>query len=116
MLPHSSAHLSNSVDLTVAANDPAIPEPPWPQLPQGSELKWESFLRHLGPLEAQIVAGRLDAEGVPTIVLAAMSLDFSNAAEILVPRHLVHRARWVMAWPEVSEEELLFLATGEIGQ
>lgn len=25
------------------------------------------------------------------------------------------RARWVLAWPPVSEEELLFLATGEIG-
>ena len=29
--------------------------------------------------------------------------------------HLMHRARWVLAWPAVPEEELQFLATGEIG-
>ena len=72
-------------------------------------------MRFPGPLEAHIVAGRLNVEGVPTVVLSALAVDFSNTAEILVPRHLMHRARWVLAWPPVPEEELQFLATGEIG-
>jgi hypothetical protein len=66
-------------------------------------------------LEAHIVAGRLNVEGVPTVVLSALGVDLSNTAEILVPHHLMHRARWVLAWPAVPEEELQFLATGEIG-
>jgi len=66
-------------------------------------------------MEAHIVAGRLNADGVPTIVLAAPGLEFLFTAEILVPKALLHRARWVLAWPPASEAELLFLATGEIG-
>ena len=93
----------------------AAAEPPWPEPPPHEELRWECFLRFLGPLEAHIVAGRLNAEGVPTVVLSAPGMDLSFTAKILVPAHLLHRARWVMAWPPASEAELLFLATGEIG-
>jgi hypothetical protein len=94
----------------------AAAEPPWPDLPSHHPIRWERFMRFFGPLEAHIVAGRLNVEGVPTIVLSALGLDPSNNAEILVPHHLLHRARWVLAWPAVAEEELLFLATGEIGR
>jgi hypothetical protein len=93
----------------------AAAEPPWPELPSDQEGVWERFMRFPGPWEAHIVAGRLNVEGVPIIVLSALAFDLSNAAEILVPRHLMHRARWVLAWPAVPEEELQFLATGEIG-
>jgi hypothetical protein len=127
---HSTANDSKANDRLAPANDPVIrsvggiahsgpadatAEPPWPQLPQGGEIHWERFLRYLSPFEAQIVAGRLNAEGVPTIVVSALPVDFSSNAEILVPRYLIHRARWVLAWPPVTEEELLFLSTGEIG-
>ena len=108
------------------ANDPVIcsvelgsadarAEPPWPEFPSHQEVQWERFIRFPGPLEAHIVAGRLNVEGVPTVVLSASGLEFPFTAEILVPRALLHRARWVLAWSPVSEEELLFLATGEIG-
>ena len=73
-------------------------------------------MRFQSPLDAYIVAGRLNVEGVPTVVLSFPAVDFSGTAEILVPRHLAHRARWVLAWPPMSEEELNFLATGEIAQ
>jgi hypothetical protein len=93
----------------------ATAEPPWPELPAGQELRWERFMRFAGPFEAHIVAGRLNLEGVPTVLLSALGPDLSDKAEILVPCHLMHRARWVMAWPSVPDEELQFLATGEIG-
>ena len=117
-------------DHTAPSNDPVIrsvrgvagteqraaaAEAPWFELPPGQEVRWERFMRFPGPLEAHIVAGRLDAEGVPTVVLSAPAPDLSSSAEVLVPRHLMHRARWVLAWPPASEEELLFLATGEVG-
>ena len=108
------------------ANDPVIrsvelgpadarAEPPWPEFPSHQEVQWERFMRFPGPMEAHIVAGRLNVEGVPTVVLSAPGLELPFTAEILVPRSLLHRARWVLAWPPVSEEELLFLATGEMG-
>ena len=108
------------------ANDPVIrsvelgpadarAEPPWPEFPSHQEVQWERFMRFPGPMEAYIVAGRLNVEGVPTVVLSAPGLELPFTAEVLVPRALLHRARWVLAWPPVSEEELLFLATGEIG-
>ena len=93
----------------------AATEPPWPEPPSDQEVRWIHFMRFPGPLAAHIVAGRLNVEGVPTVVLSALALDLSNVAEILIPCHLTHRARWVLAWPPVSEEELQFLATGEIG-
>lgn len=100
----------------VAGPSAAFAEPPWPELPSGQEPRWARFMRFPGLFEAHIVAGRLGVEGVPTIVLSSPAVDFSNSAEILVPHHLMHRARWVLAWPPVSEEELAFLATGEFAK
>ena len=115
---------------TPVANDPAVrsvrgeialgprdaaAEPPWPDFPPHQEVQWERFMRFFRPLDAHILAGRLNVEGVPTIVLTALGLDSLDNAEILVPRALLHRARWVLAWPPVPDEELLYLATGEIG-
>lgn len=71
-------------------------------------------MRFLKPLEAHIIAGRLETDGVPVIVMAPACIDVAMTAEILVPEHLMHRARWVMSWPAPSDEELLFLATGEL--
>src|SRR5258706_8938374 len=82
----------------------AAAEPPWPDFPPHQEVRWERFMRFFHPLDAHIVAGRLNVEGVPTIVLSALGLDSSSNAEILVPRSLMHRARWVLAWSPVSEE------------
>src|SRR5258706_420947 len=104
--------------LSSVANDPAVrsvrgvvelgprdaaAEPPWPEFPSNQEVRWERFVRFPGALEAHIVAGRLNVEGVPTVVLSALGVDLSNTAEILVPHHLMHRARWVLAWPVVPE-------------
>lgn len=110
-----SESLVRSVRVVQLGARDAAAEPPWPELPPHQEVLWEKFMRFPGPLEAQIVAGRLNIEGVPTIVLSSPAVDFSITAEILVPRPLMHRARWVLAWPPMPEEELAFLATGQIG-
>ena len=117
--PEQSSPANDPLVLSVRAVEPgpsdAASEPPWPELPPHQKVQWERFMRFPGPMEAHIVAGRLNADGVPTIVLAAPGLEFLFTAEILVPKALLHRARWVLAWPPASEVELLFLATGEIG-
>ena len=117
--PEPPSPANNSLSLSARGvapgpSDAAI-EPPWPEFPSHQAVQWERFMAFPEPMEANIVAGRLNAEGVPTIVLATPGLDFLFTAEILIPRGLMHRARWILAWPPASEEELLFLATGEIG-
>jgi hypothetical protein len=109
------------------ANDPAIfavrgtahldtsgQEPPAAPQFEGP-VQWEEFLRFPGPLDGYIVAGRLNAEGVPTLVAVdPLALAFSRPSAIWVPRHLIHRARWILAWSVPSEAELTYLATGEL--
>jgi hypothetical protein len=60
-------------------------------------------------------AAYLERSGVPVRVEAGSpNLDFSDNAFVLVPGHLVHRAKWYWAQSELSESELNFLATGEL--
>jgi hypothetical protein len=93
----------------------AAAQSPWPREPRFQFIQWETFSRLADPFEAYIVAGGLNAEDVPTtVIVTPPGVDFSHVCEIWVPRELMHRARWVLAWPPVSEAELTFLATGEI--
>ena len=88
--------------------------PPWPTLPSLEEVPWDAFMRFPSLLEAEITAGRLYAEKVPVAILWVPGLP-DPFAELRIPRPLIHRARWVLSWAPPSDEELLFLATGEIG-
>ena len=114
-LPAANSSLARSVRAVAPGPADAAVEPPWPEFPSHQAVQWERFMAFPDPMAAHIVAGRLNAEGVPTVVLATPGLEFLFTAELLIPRELLHRARWALAWPPASEEELLFLATGEIG-
>ena len=87
--------------------------PPGPLRHGGLRLEWVPFAKYPNHLAAQIVAGLLEGEGVPAIIEAiGASPSFGDAAVVWVPRQLLHRARWVFAWPPPTEAELAFLATG----
>jgi hypothetical protein len=75
---------------------------------------WVRFERYSNYITASIVAGRLEVEGVPTIVEEAGVFPGIDCATIWVPKALMHRARWVLAWPTPTDSELTFLATGEL--
>ena len=49
--------VARSVRVVQIAPSDAAAEPPWPEQRRDPELQWESFMRFLGPLEAQILAG-----------------------------------------------------------
>ena len=89
----------------------AIPEPPWPSGPVLQD--WERFERYPNYLAAHIVAGLLETEGVPTIIEAVTPVTGVETSALWVPKKLVHRARWILAWPAPTDRELIFLATGE---
>lgn len=84
-------------------------------MPSRAFREWVEFGSYPNYLAAHIVAGRLEVEGVPTLIECVGNLpDGTNPTTIWVARLLAHRARFVVAWPEPSDEELTFLATGEL--
>ncbi|HOO90774.1 MAG TPA: DUF2007 domain-containing protein [Syntrophales bacterium] len=73
--------------------------------------KWEVVHVSSGMIDANIVAGRLETEGIPVKfgyeavgVIYALTLDGLGAVRILVPTEYLKRAREVLA---ESYEELL---------
>ena len=90
------------------------PEPPWFPPPDMERVEWEAFAVYSHYLAAHIVAGLFENEGVPTIITAWTAFPGISSATLWVPKHLMHRARWIAALPTPSDAELSFLATGEL--
>jgi hypothetical protein len=66
---------------------------------------------------AEVLAGMLRSEGVPTEVRPISPLPgIVDEVHVYVPTSLAHRARWFMNSSKVSDEELRFAATGELEQ
>lgn len=77
--------------------------------------EWELFRRFSDLGSAEVLCAWLLREGVPAMVDPRY---LENALEgeyhVLVHRKLVHRAGWVVAQLPPSDEELEFLATGQL--
>ena len=66
---------------------------------------------------AEILAGMLRIEGVPTEVRPVSPLPgLVLEVQVYVAKSLAHRAQWLMNSSKVTDEELRFAATGELGQ
>jgi hypothetical protein len=66
---------------------------------------------------AEVLAGMLRSEGVPTEVRPISPLPgIIDEVQVHVATSLAHRARWLMKSSMVTDEELRFAATGELGQ
>ena len=90
------------------------PEPPWSPPPDINRIDWEAFAVYSHHLAAHVVAGLLESEGLPTIITAWTAFPGLASATLWVPKHLMHRARWITALAPPTDAELLFLATGEL--
>jgi hypothetical protein len=75
---------------------------------------WEEFARFSNYWEGHVLAGLLRNEDVPAKLIFLWPSFDAGFSLVLVPRELLHRARWVLSWPAPSEAELTFLATGEL--
>jgi hypothetical protein len=94
----------------------SVAQLPWPQPDLPEPAEWEEFARFPNFWEGQILGGLLRNEGLPAVVeFQWPGVDLRSCSIVLVPRALMHRARWILSWPSPTEAELLFLATGEIG-
>jgi hypothetical protein len=76
---------------------------------------WDVFRSFTDVGSAEVMCSWLLRENVPAKV-EARSLESGREAEfcVLVNRRLAHRARWVVAQLPPTDEELEFLATGQL--
>ncbi len=85
MVPHDSAPKTvlsvAEIEVTVGAA-----EPPWPTPPSTPYREWERFGLYSNYIAAHIVAGRLEIEGVPTIVEASGVFPGVFSSTIWIPK------------------------------
>ncbi len=66
---------------------------------------------------AEALAGMLRAEGVPAVIYVISPVPgLIKEVQLHVPASLAHRARWFINTSKVTDAELRFAATGELGQ
>ena len=77
---------------------------------------WCEFAAYSDAASAEVVAGMLRSESVPVHVASDEPMPgLVRGFRVLVPSAMLHRAKWIAAQAELSEEELAFLATGQLG-
>lgn len=76
---------------------------------------WSVVARFADPISAEALYGRLSSEDLPCRVVSDESLPgLATAFAVVVPAELLHKAQWVLKQANFSDEELTYLATGEL--
>jgi hypothetical protein len=82
----------------------------------GSDSSWQLLTSVFDTLSAQVLVDRLNNEGVPTRLRTDSELlGVARRCDILVPGELLNRAQRLLASEQLSDTELSYLATGELG-
>ena len=78
---------------------------------------WKMLASYEDQASAEAIAETLRAEGVPTRKEVQSPVPRSiEDVRVLVSADMLHRAKWVVNSRQVSESELKFAATGELGE
>jgi hypothetical protein len=89
----------------------------WGPRMAASDQEWQGVATLSDVPSAQVLAQRLIFEGVPARVMSdPQLLGEGRNCEVQVPGALAHRARWLLAAAQFTDEELNYLATGELGK
>lgn len=76
---------------------------------------WSAVATFADPISAEALAGRLTSEDLPCRVASDETLPgLASAYAVLVPAELLHRAQWILKQANFSDQELTYLATGEL--
>jgi len=76
---------------------------------------WSIVARFGDQISAQALFGLLESENLPCYVASNAAVPgLGTEFAVLVPTELLARAQRIRAQSQVSEEELTFLATGEL--
>ncbi|HEU4624579.1 MAG TPA: hypothetical protein VFS52_07455 [Steroidobacteraceae bacterium] len=81
-----------------------------------SSPSWQLLITVFDTLSAQVVAERLNGEGVPTRVRTDSEiLGVARTCDIFVPAESLGRAQSLLGSAGLSDTELSYLATGKLG-
>ena len=77
--------------------------------------RWKEFAAYPDAASAEVAAGLLRSEGVPVDIASDEPMPgLIQGFRLMVPADLLHRARWVVANTDFTEEELAFFATARL--
>lgn len=77
---------------------------------------WERVAGYSDTISAEAAMQLLRSEGMEArLVTDSAILGEARQCEIRVPEKFAHRARRLLSWPQVSDAELDYLATGRSG-
>ncbi|HYM33941.1 MAG TPA: hypothetical protein VET48_01025 [Steroidobacteraceae bacterium] len=76
---------------------------------------WQVFASYGDVASAEAVAGLLRSESVPVQLASDEPIPgLVMNVRVMVPSDLMHRAKWIMSQAQLSDAELIFLATGKL--
>ena len=77
---------------------------------------WSEFATYGEAASAEVIAGLLRSEKVPArIVSDAPMAGLAGGFCVMVPVAMLRRAEWVLSQAQLTDAELSFFATGELG-
>ena len=80
-----------------------------------ADSTWELFATFGDIGSAQVLAAKLESEGIPTsITPVTIDSALKGKYQVYVDAELAHRARWVTSQLGVSDAELEYMATGNL--
>ena len=78
------------------------------------ERGWERFATYNDEIAAKVVVDYLHRRDCPAQVVGTAGAAIGSGVHVLVPGELLHRARWLWAQVDLTEQELHFLVSGEL--
>jgi hypothetical protein len=77
---------------------------------------WREFATYGDAASAEVIAGLLRSENVPARVVSDEPMPgLTRGFCVMVPPDLLHRAQWVLSQAQLSDAELSYYATGQLG-
>jgi len=77
---------------------------------------WSVFATYGEAASAEVIAGLLRSENVPARIVSDEPMPgLAGGFCVMVPAAMLRRAEWVLSQAQLTEAELTFFATGELG-
>jgi hypothetical protein len=78
------------------------------------ERGWERFATYGDELAAKVVVDYLHRHDCPARISGSAGTSIDSGVHVLVPGEFLHRARWLWAQADSTEQELHYLVSGEL--
>ena len=77
---------------------------------------WREFATYSDAASAEVILGLLRSENIPARVLSDEPMPgLSRGFCVMVPAEMLRKAEWVLSQAQLTDAELSYYATGELG-